>query len=131
MIFLGIFYIIFTQPNMKQNFDGISKLWGFFAKYNPEISYLFLLFNIIIGLFLVSQGIIVMYLSDFIIKRKDKLTWVILFFSGLITWAGLLTISILLKNPFLIFLNFAGWLSFVFGMVLPIKYYLEKSYREY
>jgi hypothetical protein len=131
MIVLGVFYIIFVQMNMKKNFDAISQLWGFFARYNPEISFLFFLFNIIIGLFLISQGVVTMYLSDFIVKRKDKFAWVILFFTGLINWAGLLTISILLKNLILIALNFLGWISFIFGMVLPIRYYLEKSYREY
>ena len=72
-----------------------------------------------------------MYLSDFIIKRKDKMTWVVLFLSGLISWVGLLTISILFKNWVLIVLSFIGWLDFVVGMVLPIKYYLEKNYKEY
>ena len=131
MIFLGVFYITFSQINMKNNFNAIAQLWGFFTRYNSEISYLFFLFNIIIGLFLISQGIITMYLSDFIIKRKDKFTWVILFFTGLINWAGLLTISILLKNLTLVTLSFVGWLTFIFGMILPIRYYLEKSYREY
>ena len=72
-----------------------------------------------------------MYLSDFIIKRKDKMTWVILFMSGLIAWGGLFIISVLFKNWILITLSFIGWIDFVVGMVLPIKYYLQKSYKEY
>lgn len=131
MILFGIFYIFFVKFNMKQNFNAISELWGFFSKFNPKISYLFFLFNVIIGLFLISTGIFTMYLSDFIIKRKDKMAWVILFLSGLISWGGLLAISILFKNPLLIGLTFIGWLIFIAGMLLPIRYYLEKGYREY
>tara|TARA_Y100000310_G_C20563006_1_gene754008 strand:- start:167 stop:619 length:453 start_codon:yes stop_codon:yes gene_type:complete len=131
MILFGIFYAVFVQFNMKQNFNAINELWGFFAKFNPEITQLFLLFNILIGLFLISTGITIIHLSDFIIKRKDKMTWVTLFISGIIAWGGLLLISILFKNQILIILSLIGWFSFVVGMLLPINYYLEKSYREY
>jgi len=131
MILFGIFYMIFIKFNMNQNFKAINELWGFFAKFNPEITSLFYLFNILIGLFLISTGITVIHLSDFIIKRKDKMTWVVLFLSGLIAWVGLLIISFLFKNPLLISLSIIGWVMFVFGMLLPINYYMEKSYREY
>ena len=131
MILFGIFYIVFVKINMNHNFNSISELWGFFAKFNPEITYLFYLFNILIGLFLISGGVTTIYLSDFILKRKEKMTWAILFLSGIISWGGLLIISILFKNPLLIGLSFIGWLIFIVGMLLPIKYYLEKSYREY
>jgi len=131
MILFGIFYAIFIKFNMKQNFNAINELWGFFAKFNPEITSLFYLFNILIGLFLISTGITIMYLSDFIIKRKDKMTWVILFVSGIIAWAGLMIVSSLFKNVILIILSIIGWFSFVFGMLLPIQYYLQKNYREY
>ena len=131
MILFGMFYIGFVKFNMSSNFNAISELWGFFAKFNPEITFLFYLFNILIGLFLISTGITIMYLSDFILKRKEKITWVILFLSSLIVWVGILIISILFKNWILITLSFIGWLIFIIGMLLPIKYYLEKSYREY
>lgn len=131
MILLGLFYIFFIKRNMRINFKVISELWGFFDKYDSNISYLFYLFNIILGIILISNGISIIYLSDFIIKRKEKITWVILFLSGIITWGGLLTISILFKNWLAIVLSGAGWLSFVIGMVLPIKYYFEKNYKEY
>ncbi len=131
MILTGIFFIFFADYNMKQNFNSIEQLWGFFSKFNPEMSYIFYLFNIIIGIFLISQGITITHLSDFIIKRKEKMTWVILFIVGIISWAGLLTITILLKNILLITLAFIGWFMFILGMLLPIQYYLEKSYREY
>jgi len=80
---------------------------------------------------MISMGIIVIYMSYFILKRKEKMTWVVLFLAGIIGWAGLLMASILIKNPTLIVLSAIGWISFVIGMVLPIKYYLEKGYREY
>ena len=131
MILFGVFYIVFIKYNMEKNFNAISELWGFFAKFNPEISYLFYLFNVIIGLFLISSGVTTIYLSDFILKRKEKMTWAILFLSGIISWGGLLIISILFKNSLLTGLSFIGWLIFIVGMLLPIKYYLEKSYREY
>ena len=131
MILFGIFYTIFIKFNMNQNFKAISELWEFFAKFNPEITFLFYLFNILIGLFLISTGITMMHLSDFIIKRKDKMTWVILFISGLIAWSGLSIIAYLFKNQILIVLSILGLAIFIFGMLLPISYYMEKSYREY
>jgi len=131
MIILGAFMIFFQDSNMRKNFESINQLWGFFSKFNPEITYIFSLLNIMIGILLISIGIIIIYLSDFIIKRKDKMAWVVLFVFGIINWVGLLIITILLKNIILIILSFIGWLSFIFGMLLPIKYYLEKSYREY
>lgn len=131
MILLGIYFIVFEYRNMKINFNSINQLWGFFLRYNPEISYIFLLLNILIGILLISSGIVIIFLSDFVIKRKDKMTWVILFIIGIINWAGLLAISILLQNWLLILSSFLGWLIFIIGMILPIRYYLEKSYREY
>lgn len=130
-ILLGFYFIFLISYNMKENFNSINQLWGFFSKFNPEIAYLFALFSITIGILLISMGIIIIYLSDFIIKRKDKMSWIILFLFGIINWVGLLIIAILLKNTILIILTFIGWITFIFGMLLPIKYYLEKSYREY
>ncbi len=131
MILLGIFDIFFTNSIMRGIFREISESWGFFLKYNPKISNLFFLFNIILGILMISNGIFIIYLSDFIMKRKEKMTWVILFISGIICWAGLLTISILFKSWTLIILTGLGWISFVIGMIIPIRYYLEKNYREY
>ncbi|MBT4352175.1 hypothetical protein HOD20_06610 [archaeon] len=131
MILLGLFFIFYTNKNMKQNFLAIDQLWGFFTKFNPEIAELFILFSIIIGILLVSAGIIITFLSDFIIKRKDKMTWVMLFIIGIIDWVGLLIITILLKNYLLVTLSIIGWIIFVIGMILPIQYYLQKNYREY
>jgi len=131
MILLGVFLIIFVRFNMKNNFQAISVIWRIFIKYNPRIAQLFFLFNTTIGILLVSMGIIIIYLSYFIIKRKDKMTWVILFLSGITSWGGLLVIAVLIKNLIIIATIFIGWISFVIGMIIPIKYYIEKSYREY
>lgn len=131
MILLGIYYIFFIKTNMKIIFSSINLLWGFFTRYNNNIAYFIQLFNILIGILLISQGIVIVYLSDFIIKRKEKMTWTILFLSGIISWAVLLVTSILLNNWFLSIITGIGWLSFLIGMVLPIRYYLEKNYKEY
>ena len=131
MIIVGIINIIMMSQIMRQSFRMISELWGFFLRYSPKIAYLFELFNILLAIFMISNGIFMIYLSDFIIKRKEKMTWVVLFISGIVSWAGFLTISILFKNYIMIILSAIGWLSFVIGMILPIKYYLEKNYREY
>jgi len=131
MILLGVFYFVFLNYIMKTNFNSISKLWGFFSRYNADISSLFVLFCILIGILLITNGITLIYLSDFIIKRKEKMTWVILFIIGILSWGGLLTINILFKNWTLIITSLIGWVSFIIGMLIPIRYYLEKSYREY
>ncbi|MDP3027551.1 MAG: hypothetical protein Q8N63_07640 [Nanoarchaeota archaeon] len=131
MILFGIFQIFFAEFNMKNNFQAIDSIWSLFVKYNPKIYKLFILSNISIGILLVSLGVFIAYLSYFIIKRKDKMAWVILFVSGIVSWIGLLIISFLFKNWTLIILSLIGWIMFVFGMVLPISYYIEKNYREY
>lgn len=131
MILFGFVYIFISDYNMRVNFRSITELWGFFLRYNHNLSVLFIIFNILIGILMISNGIFIIYLSDFIIKRKEKITWVILFLSGIISWVGILIINILLKNWSLIAISAIGWLSFVIGMIIPIRYYLEKSYREY
>ena len=131
MILFGFFYIFFAEYNMKNNFQAIDSIWRLFVKYNPKIYKLFILSNVSIGILLISIGVFIAYLSYFIIKRKDKLAWVILFISGIVSWVGLLIISFLFKNIILIILTLIGWAMFVFGMLLPIRYYVEKTYREY
>tara|TARA_Y100000310_G_C20212574_1_gene592015 strand:- start:7 stop:459 length:453 start_codon:yes stop_codon:yes gene_type:complete len=131
MILLGAFLIAFVRYNMKSNFQAISSIWRIFVKYNPKIAQLFFLFNASIGILLISTGIIIIYLSYFIIKRKDKMAWIVLFLSGITSWAGLLVISILIRNWVIIAVIFIGWASFAIGMLLPIRYYVQKNYREY
>lgn len=131
MILLGIFLIVFVKLNMKNSFEAISSIWRIFVKYNPKIAQLFFLFNTSIGILLISTGIIIIYLSYFIYKRKDKTAWVVLFLSGITSWGGLLVISILIKNWTIVALIFIGWASFVIGMLLPFRYYTQKNYLEY
>lgn len=131
MVLIGLFYSIFSEYNIASSFRSISESWGFFLRYNPKIAHLFIFFYALVGILMISNGIFIVYLSDFIIKRKEKITWVMLFISGIIGWGGILVISILFENLMLIILSGLGWLSFVIGMVMPIRYYLEKSYREY
>ncbi|MEK6914240.1 MAG: hypothetical protein AABW83_01175 [Nanoarchaeota archaeon] len=131
MIFLGLFIIFFDNMNMKSNFNAINQLWGFFSKFNPEIANIFILYHILIGTLIIPSGIIIIYLSDYIIKRKEKTTWVMLFLFGIIEWVSLLIISFLLKNTIFIIITFIGWSMFCLGMLIPIEYYLQKNYREY
>lgn len=131
MILFGIVWIFTIKLNMKSSFTAISSIWQLFEKYNPQIANLFIYLNVIIAIFLVAMGIVIIYLSYFIMKRKEKMTWVVMFLAGIIGWGGLLVISFLIKNKLIFSLTFLGWLSFVIGMFLPIKYYLEKDYREY
>lgn len=130
-VVLGIFFIVFMKLNMKLTFNSITQLWGFFARYNSNVAQMFYLFNALVGLLLISNGLTIIFMSYFIIKRKDKMAWVILFLSGLTMWAGMLTISFLLWNFLLISLSIIGWLTFLLGMLLPVSYYIEKTYREY
>ena len=130
-ILFGFFYIFLSDITLRISFRNISELWGFFLRYDPKIAGLIILFNVLVGILLISNGIFIMYMSDFIIKRKEKMTWVMLFLSGIISSAGMLAISILFKNWVLITLSAIQWVTFLFGMLLPVKYYIQKSYREY
>jgi len=131
-IFLGIFYLVFTNFIMKINFraiDGIS--WGFFDKFNPEIGGLFFRLFILISLVIMAMGACIIYLSHIIKKKKEKDFWIVLFIIGIIFWTGLFVIEALNRNIYTIVLSFIGWLTFIMGMLIPIKYYLEKPYRDY
>ena len=127
----GLFFLIFMKLNMKLNFNSITQLWGFFTRYNSNIAQIFYLFNALVGLLLISNGLTIIFLSYFIIKRKDKMAWIILFLSGITMWAGMLIISFFLWNLLLIILSLIGWTSFLIGMLLPLRYYIEKNYKEY
>jgi len=61
MIAIGIFYIIFRDYIMKENFISINQLWGFFNKFNSEIASLFSIYNILTGILLISIGIIIIF----------------------------------------------------------------------
>lgn len=131
-LLLGAFYMFFAEFILKINFraiDGIS--WGFFDKFNPAIGSMFVRLFILVSLIIFATGIFIIYMSHVISKKKEKDFWIILFIIGIIFWSGLFTIEALNKNIYTILLSFTGWLWFVIGMLIPIKYYLEKPYDTY
>lgn len=130
-ILFGVFYLIFFNFILKTDFRAIEVVWQIFAKYNPLITALFIKLMIIKGLFIISTGIIVTYLSSYILRKKDRATWIMLFVIGLIFWTSLLTFEILDKNIYTIAICFIGWLTFIIGMLIPIKYYMQRDYEEY
>ena len=79
------------------------------------------------GFLLISFGVFIIYLSVVILKKRDKLAWVVLFIGGISGWAGLFVVNILAKNLIIIVLSSIGLISFIIGMVIPIKYYIRKE----
>lgn len=130
-ILLGIFYLSLFPWIMKEKFNAINKIWAIFNKYNPEISGLYIKSSLLSSMLIIALGICIIYLSYFILKRKDKTAWIILFVIGIILWPCILLNDILNKNIFFIVLSFIGWLTFIIGMLIPIKYYVQKEYNEY
>jgi hypothetical protein len=130
-ILLGIFYFIMKDFILKINFRSLGSSWGFFDKFNPEISALFGRLFILVGLIIIATGAGIIYLSHIIQKKKEKDFWIVLFIIGIIFWTGLFIIEALNKNIYTITLSFVGWLTFVIGMLIPIKYYIEKPYVDY
>ena len=131
-ILLGLFYLTFSQFILKINFrsiDGIS--WGFFDKFNPAIGSMFIRLFILVSLIIFATGACIIYISYIIGKKKEKDLWIVLFIIGIIFWTGLFIIEALNRNIYTILLSFTGWLWFIIGMLIPIKYYLEKPFDEY
>jgi len=124
----GILIFIFDKILIAEYFRNSPVKWFFFSKTFPYNAKLYSYLLMINAFFIISLGIFIIYLSYFILKRKDKLAWVILFGSGILSWAGLFIMNILLKNWILIGLSFIGWASFAVGMILPIRYYVKKEY---
>ena len=130
-IILGFLYIVFFKFIIKTNFHTISAIWQIFDKYNPDIAGLFVKLLVIKGVFIISIGIMIIYLSSYILRKKDKSAWFVLFLIGLLFWGSLLTVEILDKNIYTILLSGIGWIMFIIGMLLPIKYYMERDYDDY
>ena len=126
-ILLGFFFIIFNKFLILRYFKSFPEVWEILVrKWLSDISGYFWII-VYTGFLLISFGIFIVYLSVFIIKRKDKLAWVALFLGGISGWAGLFIVNILAKNWIVVLLSFIGWVSFVIGMLIPIKYYLQKE----
>lgn len=130
-ILLGIFYLAFSNFILKINFQAIDSAWGFFERYNAEIGSLFGRLFILVGLIIIAVGACIIYLSHCISKKKEKDLWIVLFIIGIIFWSGLFTIEALNQNLYTITLTFIGWITFIIGMLIPIRYYLEKPYDSY
>lgn len=130
-VLFGIFFTGFFRLILKTNFRAIEIVWQVFSKYNPAINSLIVKLMIIKGLFILTIGIVIVYLSGYILKKKDKSTWVLLFIVGLIFWPTLLTFEILDHNVYTIIASFIGWLTFIIGMLIPIRYYMQRDYSEY
>lgn len=130
-ILLAVFYFIFFNFILKTNLKAMDIVWQVFSKYNPQINSLILRLMILKGIFILAIGILIIYLSVYIFKKKDKASWIILFIVGLIFWPSLLTFELLDKNWYTAGASFFGWLTFVIGMLIPIKYYTQVEYDEY
>jgi len=130
-ILLGIIYLSFFRFLLKTNLKAIGVIWQVFAKYNPEINALFIRLIILKGIFIIAIGILIVYLSDYIFRKKDRGTWISLFVIGLIFWGSLLTFEIFDKNIYMITLVAIGWIGFIIGMLIPVKYYTQKDYGDY
>jgi len=126
-IVYGILIIIFNKIILSEYFRKIPVSWRIFERSFPVRAklYSYLLFTH--GFFLISLGILIIFLSYFILKKRDKLAWVILFFAGLIIWASLFIINFITGSWLIFILSFIGWASFVLGMLIPIKYYIKKE----
>ena len=126
-IFLGLFFVFYSRFLILEYFERFPEIWAILVqKWLSEISQ----YNLILiytGLLLISLGIFIIYLSVFIMKTRDKLAWVILFSGGIVAWAGLFVVNIIAKNFLVIGLSLVGWVSFIIGMLIPIKYYLKKE----
>lgn len=126
-ILLGLFFVIYSKFLISAYFEEFPEVWEILVrKWISDISqyYLILIYT---GFLLISFGVFVIYLSFLILKKRDKLAWVILFSGGIFGWAGLFIVNILAKNLIITILSFVGWVSFVLGMLIPIKYYVKKE----
>jgi len=127
----GLFMVIFSRFLIKKYFEPFPEIWEILVKkWISDISQYHLIL-IYTGFLLVSFGIFVIYLSIFVMKRKDNLAWAVLFFGGILGWASIFLVNILAKNLIMIILGFIGWTSFIIGMIIPIKYYLQKGYPRF
>jgi len=130
-IVCGFFMIIFSRYLIKKYFEPFPEIWEILVKkWISDISQYHLIL-IYTGFLLVSFGIFILYLSVFIMKKKDNLAWAVLFFGGILGWASIFLVNILAKNLIMIIIGLIGWASFVIGMIIPIKYYIQKGYPRF
>jgi len=130
-VILGIVYLFFVKTIIKMNFKSIDAVWQVFAKYNPELSSMIVRVLILKGVLIIAVGVAIVYLSNYILKKKEKAAWVVLFIIGLMFWGTLLAVEIFDRNWYTIIAVLVGWLTFIIGMLLPLKYYLQRDQIEY
>lgn len=130
-IVMGFFMIIFSKFLIKKYFEPFPEIWEILVKkWITDISQYHLIL-IYTGFLLVSFGIFLIYLSIFVMKKKDNLAWAVLFFGGILGWASIFVVNIIAKNTIMSVLGFIGWASFVIGMIIPVKYYIQKGYPRF
>ncbi len=130
-VLFGILYLALMKFILRINFHEIEVIWQVFQKYNGAINFLIVRLMILKGIFISAIGIVIVYLSNYILRKKEKPTWVILFIIGIIFWPALLTMEFLDGNIYTIIAAFIGWITFIIGMLIPIKYYTQREYDEY
>ena len=131
-IIFGVVYFGFMNIILKYNMRIIDVVWQVFYKYNNELASIIVHLTILKCLFIIIMGIIIIYLSNYILKRKDRVAWVMLFVvGGIIFWPAILTIEILDKNFYAVIASAIGWITFIMGMTIPIRYYMQRQYTEY
>jgi len=127
-IVYGILILIFSKIIIAEYFRKNPIPWSLFTvnfQYPAKLYYSLMFTD---AFLLISLGIFIIYLSYFILKRKDKLSWIILFLAGIISWGGLFIVHIIMGSLIITILSFIGWVSFAAGMIIPIKYYIHKEY---
>jgi len=130
-IVFGILYIAMFGFILKNNFSAIDVVWQVFAKYNSSISHLIIKLMIFKGVFIITIGILITYLSGYLLKKKDRDTWIMLFVIGLLFWPSLLTFEVLDGNWYTAIAVGIGWVTFIIGMLIPIRYYSQRDFTDY
>jgi hypothetical protein len=130
-VLFGILYVALFSFILRNNFSAIDVVWQVFAKYNPSISQLIVKLMIFKGIFIITIGILIIYLSIYLLKKKDRDTWIMLFIIGLLFWPSLLTFEVLDGNWYTASAVTVGWITFIIGMLIPIKYYSNREFTDY
>ncbi|MEM4270678.1 MAG: hypothetical protein QXO70_01125 [Candidatus Pacearchaeota archaeon] len=128
---LGILYIAFFEFILKTNFSALKIVWDVFSQYNPGISYLLVKLVILKGVLVIAISIIIMYLSSYIYRKKERISWLILLIIGIVFWPSLLVMEFLDKNIWTIILASIGWISFLIGILIPVRYYIIDVQESY
>jgi len=131
-IIFGVAYLGFMEFILKYNMRIIDVVWQVFYKYNNDLASIIVRLTLLKCALIIIMGIMIIYLSDHILKRKDRIAWIVLFvIGGIIFWPAILTIEIIDKNFYTVVASAIGWITFIMGMTIPIRYYMQRQYTEY